>query len=600
MKKEACLTVDEKIEQLRSLMAEKHLSAYIIGSDDFHGSEYVGDYFKEREYMSGFTGSAGTLVVGVNRAGLWTDGRYFLQARQQLEGSAIGLMKAGVEGVPSIAEYLADKLNAGSRIGFDGRTVSNAFVKRLEEKLGNKDITFYIKRDMVGEIWHDRPAISKEPVWELAPEYAGASRREKLAAVCRSMKENGCDTFVITALDEIAWLLNLRGNDVRYTPVFLAYMVVKENKAVLFAHREIFSDKIAKALEADGVTLEEYDTFYDRLNSLIDGSRLLIDGDNANYFIMKNIPDTTFVVDKPSPVIMMKAVKNETELENLKKAHIMDGVAVTKFIYWLKNNVKSGITELEAAKKLEEFRKLEGSYIGPSFEPIIAYKEHGAIVHYEPTQKTDAVMKDEGFCLADTGGHYTCGTTDVTRTIPLGRLSSEEIYAYTTVLKGHLNLSNAKFPYGVGGANLDCLARGPLWESGLDYRHGTGHGVGYLLSVHEGPQRFHWSFEKREPVILEEGMVISNEPGYYADGKFGVRHENLVIVRSGQKTSYGQFMYLEDLTLVPFDTAAIDKSLLSGPDIERLNRYHKRVFDELSGYFQGKELAWLKKMTHPI
>ncbi len=594
------MTVRERIEELRRHMAQREVEAYIIVTDDFHGSEYVGDYFKEREFMSGFTGSAGTLVVCSDWAGLWTDGRYFLQAEEQLSGSGICLMKIGEEGVPAIDEFLEERLEQNSRIGFDARTVSNAFARRLREKLEKKQISLCGEMDLAGDIWKRRPAISKEPVWELPVKYAGTERSRKLATVREKMEQEGCQAMVLTALDEIAWLLNLRGNDVQSTPVFLAYMTIGEDAATLFVHREIISDGIAQALAADGIGLEEYDTVYSRLSAILADKRVLIDGDYANYRIMSSIPGTATVIDKPSPVILMKAVKNPVELENIKRAHILDGVAVTRFIFWLQHNASRGITELEAAAKLEALRGLAQDYLGPSFEPIIAYGNHGAIIHYEPTPQSDAVMSDRGFCLADTGGHYLCGTTDVTRTVPLGALSSEEKRAYTLVLRGHLNLGSAHFSYGISGANLDCLARGPLWENGMDYNHGTGHGVGFLLSVHEGPQRFHWRIRGGEPVRLEEGMILSNEPGYYVPGKFGIRHENLMVVRRKDKTEYGQFMYLENLTMVPFDKAAIDKSLLSDRDIERLNAYHQRVFHEISGYFEGEELEWLKKVTQPL
>lgn len=579
------MRVAEKINVLRQLMREKGLKAYIIVTDDFHGSEYVGEFFKAREFMSGFTGSAGSLVVMDDFAGLWTDGRYFLQAGQQLEGSGIELMKIGEEGVPTISEFLKKELSEGDRIGFDGRTISNSFAKKLDQFELVSDI------DLVDCIWTDRPAISTEKVWELDIKYAGISAEEKIKLIREKLTENNADAIVLTALDEIAWTLNLRGNDVECTPVFLAFMVVDRDNVTLFVHPEIISADIKNKLN---VNIKNYDDIYYELLELITNKKVIIDGSSANYRIMCSVPASTEVIDMDNPVILMKAVKNETEVENIKKAHIMDSVAVTKFMYWLEKNAGKGITELDAVSKLEKLRKENSNYIGPSFTSIVAYGSNGAIIHYEPTQETNTRIEKKGLCLCDVGGHYYQGTTDMTRTVVVGELSEEEKKAYTLVLKGHLNLGNTVFKYGLSGANLDNLARGPLWEYGMDYNHGTGHGVGYLLNVHEGPQRFHWRF-KGEPVTLEEGMVISNEPGYYEDGQFGIRHENLVLVRKAHKSSYGQFMRLENLTFVPFDWRGISLELMNTSEMEYLINYQIAVFEKLKDYFEGEELEWLKE-----
>ena len=480
-----------KIAKLRELMKKNGMDAYIIVTDDYHGSEYVGDYFKVREYMSGFTGSAGTLVVMPEWCGLWTDGRYFLQAEKELEGSGIELMKAGEPEVPSIEDYLYERLEDNAVIGFDGRTISCNFADRLAGKLNNKKIKFAFNNDLADYIWKNRPDISKKPVWELSVRYAGTSRRDKIAKLRDKMID--VDYLIITALDEIAWLLNLRGGDVECTPVFLAFMIVGRENIRLFLHEEIVDGVIKDALKNDGVSIEAYDEIYKALSTIDNGSHVLIDRDTANYMIRESINKDAFISAAESPVVLMKAVKNPVEMDNIKMAHIKDGVAVTKFIHWMKEAVKEGgVTELFAAARLEEFRSAMEGYIGPSFTPIIGYGEHGAIVHYDPTVETDMELKPVGLCLADTGGHYMEGTTDITRTIPLGPLTAEEKKAYTLVIKGHLNLANARFKYGLTGANLDYLARSPLWEYGMDYNHGTGHGVGYILSVHEGPQRIHW------------------------------------------------------------------------------------------------------------
>ena len=596
------MEIKDRLDALRLLMAQNGMQAYIVVTDDFHGSEYVGDYFKARAYLSGFTGSAGTLVVLQDRACLWTDGRYFLQAADQLAGSTIELMRIGEKDVPTIPEFLEKQLPKNSVIGFDGRTISNQFAGQIMEKVKAKNISFAYEKDLVDLIWKERPGLSKEPVWELDTCYAGQTREEKLGRVRHVMVEKQADYFVVTSLDEIAWILNLRGNDVLCTPVFLAYMLLTKDKATLFVHDEIINKNIREKLASCGVTLSPYNDIYEELTQISKGKKVLLDGGFANYRIVQSIPDGVEVVDEPSPVIAMKAVKTPLEMENLRKAHIKDGVAVTRFIYWLKSHVgKERITELSAAAKLEEFRRQMDGFIEPSFDSILAYASHGAIVHYEPTEESDVEMKPCSFCLADTGGQYYEGTTDVTRTIALGELTEEEKRAYTLVLRGHLNLGAAKFLYGVCGANLDYLAREPLWENGMDYNHGTGHGVGYLLNVHEGPQRIHWRINHQtKHTVLEEGMVTSNEPGLYLEGKFGIRHENLVLVRKGVQNEYGQFMYLEELTMVPFDKEAIIPSLMSDRELDRLNAYHQKVYDAISPYLEGEELAWLRKATEKI
>lgn len=596
------MTVVEKLEALRSLMRERNISAYIIPTDDFHGSEYVGDYFKAREYMSGFTGSAGTLVVLPDKAFLWTDGRYFLQADAQLQGSTIELMKDGQPGVPEIADFLADILKENDCIGFDGRTVTGHFVKKLAEKTEAKKICFLGEEDLVGMIWSKRPPMSMEPVWELDVKYAGVTREEKLACLREKLKEEKADVIILAALDEIAWLLNLRGNDVKCTPVFLAYMVIDQDRAVLCTHDEVLSAEIRKKLWDAGIEVVPYEKAAQVLKEIPEGKTVLADGDKVNDQLIKSIPSNVAQKDVQSPVMLMKAVKNPQEMENIRKAHMKDGVAVTKFICWLKNNVaKEKITEISAAKKLEEFRAQQEGFLGPSFQSIIGYGAHGAIIHYAATEETNVQIEEKGLCLADTGGHYLEGTTDVTRTIVMGELTEEERKMYTLVLRGHLNLGAARFVHGVCGPNLDSIAREPLWENGLDYNHGTGHGVGHILSVHEGPQRFHWNANPAaKSAVLEEGMVISDEPGVYLAGKFGIRHENLILCRKGEKNEYGQFMYFEELTMVPFDKEAIDLSLITEKELALLNGYHRKVYRAISPYFDGEELEWLKNATDPL
>lgn len=593
------MNIEDRLNALRRLMKERNLAAYIIPTDDFHSSEYVGEYFKAREYMSGFTGSAGTLIVLPDQAALWTDGRYFIQAAEQLKDSSIVLMRSGQPGVPAIAEYLREHLEEKSVIGFDGRTVTERFVQTIAGKTADKHITFDGSEDLVDLVWAERPPISTKPVREVDIKYTGQSREEKLQCVRDKMRDEKADVLLLTALDEIAWLTNLRGDDVRYTPVFMAYMLLTSDKAQLFIHEQILSDEIRHKLAQAGITTAPYDEIEQAVRDIADGSRVWSDSGKVNYRLQHSLPEKTDVIDKHSPIELMKAVKTKQETDCIRAAHVKDGVAVTRFMHWLKTGVgQEKITEMSAAAKLESFRAQEEGYLGPSFESIIAYGAHGAIVHYEPTEQTDVEIVSGGLCLADTGGHYREGTTDVTRTFALGKVSEEEKKYYTIVLRGHLAMGAAHFPQGVCGQNLDVLARGPLWEAGLDYNHGTGHGVGFILNVHEGPQRFHWRIsEQTQCVPLEEGMVISNEPGIYLEGRFGIRHENLVLCRKQEENEYGQFMYLEPLTMVPFDRDAIVPELMSDRELMWLNEYHRKVYETLSPYFVGEELAWLREVT---
>lgn len=592
----------EKLALLRAEMKTRHLDAYVVVTDDFHASEYVGAHFKAREFLSGFTGSAGTLVVLPDSAALWTDGRYFLQAAQQLDGSGIELMRMGELGVPEIADFLRDHVEENGFIGFDSRTVSNAFARTIGEKTREKHIRFAGGEDLVDLVWADRPALSCEPVWTLDVKYTGLTRREKLAMVRGKMEELGADVFVIPALDEVAWLLNLRGGDVLYTPVFLSYLLLGRDQATLCVQKEAVSAEIEAQLKADGVSLAPYDDIYRLVAALPTGTRVLLDGERANYRITQSVPDGAETLDRPSPIQLMKAMKTPAEQENERLAHIKDGVAVTRFLYWLKHAVgKEPITELSAAKKLESLRAEGEHYLEQSFDPILAYGAHGAIVHYEPTEETDIPLEPHGLCLADTGAQYLEGTTDITRTVALGPLTDEEKRIYTLVLRGHLQLGAAKFLYGCTGENLDMLARTPLWENGLDYNHGTGHGVGFVLGVHEGPERVHWDVNRQKRhCVIEEGMIFSNEPGIYLAGKFGVRIENLVVVREAERTEFGRFLKLEPLTLVPYDRDAIDLTMLSSRDVELLNDYHAKVCAAISPYLQSDELNWLKEVTAPV
>lgn len=616
---------DERINQLRVLMKDKNIDAYIVCTQDFHSSEYVGEYFKEREYLSGFTGSAGTLVITYNKAALWTDGRYYLQAEEQLSVSNIELMKMGQKNVDTIEQYLTKsfkdiikKSNAVDSscdnlkkshyelnkftIGFDGRTVNNNFVEHLKTKI-KLDISIYADEDLVGQVWKDRPLLSAKPVWELDFGYTGRLREEKLETLREEMEKTDSDICVLASLDDIAWLLNLRGNDIQYNPVFLSYMIIDMNHAVLYANEAIFSNKIKEQLELTQIAIKPYNEVYIDIAKIDSNKTVLVDYDKINYRLVHLIPSECKIQNIQNPIVRMKAIKNNIECDNMRKAHLKDGIAVTKFMYWLKTNVgKIEITELNAAKKLEELRANQEGYIGASFAPIMAYGKHGAIVHYCATQESDVKLEKKGFLLSDTGAHYLEGTTDITRTYVLGELQSEEKAAFTLVLRGNLNLASARFKYGITGLHLDILARQPLWENGLDYNHGTGHGVGYVLNVHEGPNCIGWQIkpDKIKDTILEEGMITSNEPGLYLTNEFGIRHENLILCKMLCETEYGKFMGFETLTLVPFDLEGIDKTLLSDREIDWLNKYHQYVYKMLAPYFEGNELKWLQMATKMI
>lgn len=595
--------VKQRIESLRNKMKEYGMEAYIICTGDYHGSEYIGDYFKAREFFSGFTGSAGTLVVTHTEACLWTDGRYFLQAERQLQGSDIILMRIGDEDIPTIGLYLKNHLDKKSVIGFDGKTVTVGFVKTLEHDIKDMECTFQGEIDIISPIWKDRPMLVAKPVWELDDKYTGMSRNEKMKRLREKLAEQKVDYMVIPSLDEIAWLLNLRGDDIPCNPVFLSFMVVGRNKASLFVNDKVISHEMKEHLSQDGVTILAYEEIYRELSKLPEGSRVLLDTEASNYCIRQSFAQGVEVIEEKSPLILMKAIKNETEYNNMKLAHRKDGIAVTRFMYWIKSQgyKKEFGTEIGAAEKLNNLRKEQEGYLGPSFDPIMAYGSHGAIVHYSATEETNSPLLDRGFLLSDTGGQYYEGTTDITRTFALGPLTQEEKRNYTLVLKGHLRLAATKFLYGVRGENLDIICRQPLWEYGLDYNHGTGHGVGYLLNVHEGPNRFHWRIrEQYVTPVLEEGMITSDEPGVYIAGKFGIRLENLILCKKLEKKECGQLMGFEYLTMVPFDLEAVDVEYLSDEDINLLNAYHRWVYENLSSHLPQEERLWLKQATRAI
>lgn len=588
--------VKERIEKFRNLMKKNELDAYIIKTSDYHNSEYVSDYFKEREYMSGFTGSAGTLVVTLKKAALWTDGRYFLQAEEELKGSGIELMRQGEEGVKDITAYVLDELEEGDGLGFDGRTFDAAGALNLIKKACEKGIRIKANIDLPDELWEERPALPKEKVWEYGVEYAGEEREEKIKRLREKMREYEAECHILCKLDDIAWLLNLRGNDVLCTPVFLAYMVIFEERAYLYADKEIFSDKIKESLRDAGVEIRKYNDIYANIKALA-VYKILIDRNNVNFAIINSIGGDKTIINKMNPTTIMKSVKNETEIEGFRKAHVKDGVAVTKFMCWLKKNIgKLEMTEMSLSDKILEFRKEQEGFMEESFEPIMAYGKHGAIVHYSATEKTDIKIENRSLLLSDTGAHYLGGSTDITRTFVCGELTEEEKKIYTLVLCGNLRLAAAVFPKGMRGDQLDIIARGPLLKYGYDFNHGTGHGIGNVLSVHEGPQNISYRNKRFTDAEFKEGMITSNEPGMYIADEFGVRLENVILCKNIDEKRMG----FETITLVPFERDAIDKKYMSSDDIELLNEYHKKVRETLMPYMDGEEKEWLHEVTEEV
>lgn len=604
------MEVLKRLESLRNEMKKAHIDIYIIPTNDFHLSEYVGDYFKCREYMSGFTGSAGVMAVTEQQAVLWTDGRYFLQAEQQLAGTGIELFRMGVDGVPHMDEYVEQHLKKGMTLGFDGRCMAASEGCRfaeLVESCGNTEAgNFIYQRDLVGEIWNGRPSISREKAFVLNMEYAGESYESKLAKVRKDMEEKMADICLLTALDEIAWLLNIRGNDVKCNPVLLSYLIVSKEKVLLYCFEESITD-IREYLEGLGLDIREYHSIYDDIRDYGQSRRVLTDTDKINYSLyMSLVKSNAKILDHNSPVYFLKAVKNKTEVENQRQAHLKDAIAFIRFLYWFKNHLgKQYMDELTVADRLFSERIKMEHFLEESFDSIVAYGDHGAIVHYSASEDSRYEIQPSSFVLIDTGAHYLEGTTDITRTLVCGTLTERQKRHYTAVLRGNLNLGGTRFLYGVNGLNLDVLARQPLWELGLDYDHGTGHGVGYLLNVHEGPNAFRWRItegKKRVPK-LEEGMITSNEPGVYLKGEYGIRLENMVVCRRCEDydiNPFGHFMEFETLTLVPFEREAIVAEELTGRERNLLNDYHARVYETVSPYLNPEEQDFLKRYTEPL
>lgn len=591
--------IQERLQNLRAKMQENGVQAYIIPTSDFHETEYVSDYFACRKYMSGFTGSAGTLVVLADQAGLWTDGRYFIQAQAQLQDTGITLMKMGQPETPSIEDYICQNLSKDSKVGFDGRVINYMDYKRYHAIFNSHQIDIVANLDLVNEIWQDRPALPATKTFHYALRYAGVSMEDKLDQVRQAMTKEGCASFIITKIDEIAWLFNIRAHDIPHFPVALAYATIEKEKATLYIDASRLDDESKALFEQNQISVKLYNSIYEDVCSL--QGPVLVDPHFVNSRLALLVQEK--LVEAIDPIVLMKAQKNATEIENTKWAHIKDGVACTKFMYWLKKNVKSQkITECSAQDQLQQYRKEQENYLEDSFNTICAYKEHAAMMHYSSTPETDVTLKPEGMLLVDSGGQYLEGTTDITRTFVLGEISEEEKHWFTLAMRSHIRLAKAHFLYGCRGLNLDILARGPLWDEDMDYQCGTGHGVGHLSNVHEAPNGFRWRIvpERNDSCVLEEGMIQSDEPGVYKEGEFGIRHENELLVVKGTNNFYGQFMHFEPLTFVPFDLDGIDTSKMTQDEIEWLNAYHAQVYDTLQPYLNDEEKDWLKNATRAL
>lgn len=587
-------TVKERIHALRMTFLPNYVSAFIIPSTDPHLSEYVAPHWKSREWISGFTGSAGTVVVLRDKAGLWTDSRYFLQAAEQLEGSGITLYKEMLPETPSMTDFLCQNLKPGEPVSIDGRMFSVEQVEQMKKELIERNHQVDLLGDLLSSIWSDRPAMPDAPAFVYEMKYAGKSCGEKVAAIRSELKKKGIHALFLSALDEIAWTLNLRGSDVHCNPVIVSYLLITQDEVVYFISPEKVTPEVDAYLKGQSVSLRNYDDVETYLKTFA-GKNLLIDPKKTNYAIYAAIHPQCVVIRGESPVALLKAIRNEQEIAGIHAAMQRDGVALVKFLKWLEESVSSGKeTELSIDQKLHEFRVAQPLYMGESFDTIAGYKEHGAIVHYSATPESNATLRSEGFLLLDSGAQYLDGTTDITRTIALGKLTEEEKTDYTLILKGHIALAMAKFPVGTRGAQLDVLAHLPLWKHGMNFLHGTGHGVGHFLSVHEGPQSIRMN---ENPVVLQPGMVTSNEPGVYKAGSHGIRTENLTLVCKDQEGMYGEYLKFETITLCPICKKGIIKELLTTEEVDWLNNYHQTVYEKLSPDLSKGEREWLKGAT---
>jgi Xaa-Pro aminopeptidase len=591
------MKVSERIQKLRELMKKEKIDYYIVPSEDFHQSEYVAECFKARAYITGFTGSAGTALIGLEKAILWTDGRYFIQANQQLEGSGVELFKMRIPGWPTLEEWLMENMSEGQMLGFDGRVLPVNRYKDILKIKQNKNINISMDKDLIKEIWTDKPEMPKEKVFILDTKYCGKSAKEKIQEVRNEMKRLAGKAYIISSLDDIAWLFNIRGNDVKNTPVVLSYALIDEDRSILYIDVEKISDSDKKALSMEGIIIRSYEDVFDDIKEIKDS--IILDSDKVSAYIYEQINKDVKKIEELNITTKLKAIKSETEINSLKNCQLKDGVAMVRFIKWIKDNVgKEVITELSLADKLCEIRSKGDLFIEESFATIAGYKEHAAMMHYSATEESAYELKKEGILLVDSGGQYFDGTTDITRSIILGKLTEEEKRDFTLVLKAHIGLMKAVFLKGTTGSNVDILSRRVLWEEGLDYKCGTGHGVGFCLSVHEGPQTIR---PIPNTVELEPGMILTNEPGIYREGKHGIRTENIMLVVPDKKDEeFGEFYKFETMSYCPIDLEGIDVNLLTDYEKEWLNDYNKETYEKLSPFLNDEEKQFLKEETKAI
>ena len=586
-----------RLEKLRDAMQKHGIAAYIVPGTDPHAGEYIADYWKEREWISGFDGSVGTVAMTLNKAGVWVDSRYYIQADNQLKDTGLKPMKIGLPETPDIIPWLIDELKPGDKVGVNPQLFSmNAFAS-MRETLKMRGIQL-VSADLIMPIWNDRPTLPDNKMFLYDLAYAGESSLEKIAALRNSMKDAHADVFVMNTLDDIAWLFNVRGSDVAYNPVVTAYALVDATTTIIYVSPEKLTDDIQAYFALQGVVVKDYASVYDDLAALATDKKVLLDGTKINRSLFEATPTRCTIINRMSPVTLLKSIKNETELAGMHKAMIKDGVALTRFFMWLEENVASGeLTEISVADKLYDFRAEQGNFYGESFGTIAGYAGHGAIVHYKADEKSNAQILPEGVLLLDSGGQFLEGTTDITRTISLGNPTPQQKADFTLVLKGHIGIATAVFPVGTRGSQLDILARKAMWDKGLNYGHGTGHGVGHFLNVHEGPQSIRMD---ENPVTLQPGMFLSNEPGLYRTDEYGIRTENLIHVVYAQQTAFGQFLKFETLTLFPIDVNLIDKQLLTADEIAWLNAYHQEVYDKIAPHLNENEKQWLRMKTKAI
>lgn len=591
----------KEITQLQQKMAEMSIDYYLVPTSDYHHSEYISNYFKCREYLSGFTGSAGTLLVSQTQAWLWADGRYHIQAQQELTGTGIHLMKDGLTGVPTLSDFLKDCMETRQTLGFDGRLYTSGFISGLKRKLSAKQILFVYDKDLVQEIWKDRPKLVAEPVYVYPERYAGTTVSEKIAAYRDYLMKYQADCQLLTSLTDIAWLFNLRGHDVACTPVFLSYAFLSLKEVILFIQEGVLTQEAKEYLQNNGIETRDYHSFYDFVKS-IEHVRMLVDYSDLNYCCYQSLSDTNTLLRAAKYTTSAKIIKNDIEIEHTRACHLRDGVYMTKFMYWLKNTIrKRSLSELEAAAYIDQLRLSDDLALDLSFETISAYGKNAAIVHYRPSAESNTVVEAKGMLLVDSGGHYLDGTTDITRTFILGPITEEEKLCYTTTCRSMLHLANAKFLTGCRGSNLDCLAREPMWELGIDFLHGTGHGVGHVLSVHEGPNNFRFRVNSGNlDAVLLPGMITTDEPGIYQAEKFGIRIENELLCKKWKQNQYGQFLEFEYLTYAPIDLDGIEPDLMNEQEKQWLNDYHKKVYEKISPYLSKDERKWLKEYTREI